>query len=154
MASTWVRRLTSGLTLGWMILTVFYFLGLSLAVFRVPAFPLAIGLARTTGRTGLWITLLPAAIGGAGLLLFVARKAAFGAGLLAVYSAFWFLMMLSGLPAVWNAKGSFCINSLNFCIVTPWIGRSAVVLLSAPFFLSTIWACRKASQSLQTSSAA
>jgi hypothetical protein len=154
MASTWVRRMLSGLTLGWMILTVFYFLGLSVAVFRVPAFPLAIGLARTTGRTGLWITLLPAAIGGSGLLLFIARKAAFGAGLLAVYSAFWFLMMLSGLPAVWNAKSSFCINSLSFCIVTPWIGRLTAVLLSTPFLFSTIWAWSKASQSLQTSSTA
>lgn len=127
----------------WIVLTILLFLGLSVLVFVTPRFPLAIGVLRTTGRTGLWITLLPALAGLAGVFLW--RRARLGAGLLAAYSSFWCLAVLSGLPYVWNAKRSFCIRT--FCITTPWLGRLTVLALAVPFLLAAIWAGRSASQS-------
>jgi hypothetical protein len=127
----------------WIVLTILLFLGLSVLVFVTPRFPLAIGLLRTTGRSGLWITFLPALVGLAGVLLW--RRAKLGAGLLTAYSSFWCLTFLSGLPYVWNAKRSFCIRT--FCITTPWLGRLTVLALAGPFLLAAIWAGRSASQS-------
>jgi len=122
------------LALFWIVVTIFFFLGLSVAVFRTPRFPLAIGMVRTTGRTGLWITLAPALVGVAGVLFWSRRK--LGAALLLAYSSFWSLWMLSNLPIVWNAKQSFCIRS--FCIVTPRVARLAVMALATPFILAAI----------------
>ncbi len=127
----------------WIILTILLFLGLSVLVFATPRFPLAIGLLRTTGRSGLWITFLPTLVALAGVILW--RRGRLGAWLLTAYSSFWCLGMLSGLPYVWNAKQSFCIRT--FCITTPWLGRLTVLALAAPFLLAAIWAGRKVSQS-------
>ena len=135
--------ITTLLAFFWIFLTILLFLGLSVAVFLTPRFPLAIGVLRTTGRPGLWITLLPSVVGLAGVLL--RQKAKLGAGLLTAYCSFWFLTTLSGLPYVWNAKRSFCIRS--FCITTPWLGRLTVLALATPFLLAAIWSGRTAMQS-------
>lgn len=135
--------LTTLLGFFWSTLSILLFLGLSVVVFVTPRFPLAIGVFRTTGRTGLWITLLPTLVGLGGVLLW--RRGKLGAGLLLTYSSFWCLTFLSSLPGVWNAKRSFCIRS--FCITTPWVGRLIVMALATPFLLAAIWAGRKDSQS-------
>lgn len=128
----------------WIFATILLFLGLSVVVFVTPRFPLAIGVLRTTGWYGLWITLLPTLIGLAGVVLW--RRGKLGAWLVAAYSSFWFLTILSGLPVVWNAKRSFCIRT--FCITTPWLGRLTTLALAAPFLLAAIWAASQiASQS-------
>ena len=132
-------RLRSGLAVFWTVFTIVFLLVLSLLVLRVRDFPLAIGAFRTVGRSGLWITLLPAVVGAVGLFL-LTRKKPLGPWLLIAYSVFWFVMLVGALPTVWHAKTSFCINWLNFCIVTPWITRVVVVVLAAPFLFSAIWA--------------
>ena len=58
--------LTTLLGFFWILLTIFLFLGLSVLVFVTPRFPLAMGVIRTTGRSGLWVTLLPTLVGAAG----------------------------------------------------------------------------------------
>ena len=63
----------------WTLLTILLFFGLSVPVFVTPRFPLTRGGLRTTGRSGLWIALLPALIGLAGALLW--RRGKLGAGL-------------------------------------------------------------------------
>jgi hypothetical protein len=122
------------LALFWIIVTILFFLGSSVAVFRTPRFPLAIGMVRTSGRSGLWITLVPALVGVVGVLFWTRRK--LRAALLLAYSSFWSLWMLSNLPMVWNAKQSFCIR--NFCIVTPWTARLSVMALATPFVLAAV----------------
>ena len=67
-----------------------------------------------------------------------------GAALVAAYSSFWCLTVLSGLPYVWNAKRSFCIRTL--CITTPWLGRLMVLTLATPFLLAAVWAGRRVSR--------
>lgn len=115
-------------------MTMFFFLGLSVAVLRNPRFPLALGIIRTTGRTGLWITLLPAMVALVGLIARTRKK--FSAVLLAAYCAFWSVVILSGLPFVWNAKQSFCFK--NLCITSHWVARLAVLGLATPFVLAAI----------------
>jgi len=122
------------LALAWISFTIFYFAGLSVAVSRDPRFPLAIGIVRTTGRTGLWITLLPTLVGLAGVIVWKRRK--LSAELLLAYCAFWSATVLSGLPSVWNAKRSFCIRT--FCITSPWVARLTLLLLAAPFILAAL----------------
>jgi hypothetical protein len=126
----------SVLALLWICITALFFLGLSVAVFADPHFPLAIGVFRTVGRTGLWVTLLPTLAAMLGLILW--RRQKFGSALVSAYSLFWFIAFLSCLPYVWNAKRSFCLR--NFCITTPWLGRLTVLALAAPFLLASIWA--------------
>jgi len=137
----------SVLALFWICITALFFLGLSVAVFANPHFPLAIGVFRTVGRTGLWVTLLPTLVAMLGLLLW--RRQKFGAGLVAAYSLFWSVAFLSCLPYVWNAKRSFCVR--NFCITTPWLGRLTTLALAAPFLLAAIWAGRARFQPPQSS---
>ena len=126
----------------WIVVTILLFLGLSVVVYTTPRFPLAIGVLRTTGRSGLWVTLLPTLVALVGVILW--RRGRLGAWLLTAYSSFWCFTMLSGLPYVWNAKRSFCIKT--FCITTPWLGRLTVLALAAPFLLAAIWAGRTASK--------
>ena len=137
-ASKMKASVGSVLALFWICITALFFLGLSVGVFADPHFPLAIGVFRTVGRTGLWVTLLPTLVAMLGLILW--RRQKFGSGLVAAYSLFWFVAFLSGLPYVWNAKRSFCLR--NFCITTPWLGRLTVLTLAAPFLLAAIWAGR------------
>jgi len=125
----------------WVLVTTLFFFGLSALILARPDFPLRLGVFQTVGRSGLWVTLLPALAGLLGMICWRQKK--FGAVLVTAYSAFWFLTLLSGLPYVWNAKQSFCVASLNFCITTPWLGRVTVLAVAAPFLLTTIWAVKR-----------
>ncbi|MEJ2009604.1 MAG: hypothetical protein P8Z30_15855 [Acidobacteriota bacterium] len=98
---------------------------------------------RTVGRTGLWVTLLPGLGGLVGLFLLL-RRARPGAWLLGAYSLFWIALLISGLPAVWNAHHSFCFRTL--CITTPWVGRLLLLALAAAFVMAGLWACREATR--------
>jgi hypothetical protein len=42
------------------------------------------------------------------------------------------------LPAVWNARSSFCTQTM--CIRTPWLGRLLVLALASPFVVEVLWA--------------
>jgi hypothetical protein len=134
------RRISLGTLLAflWIIVTMFFFLGLSVAVFRNPRFPLALGMIRTTGRAGLWITFVPAVVALAGLLASTWRG--LSAVLLAAYCAFWSVVILSGLPYVWNAKQSFCFK--NLCITTHWVARLTILALATPFVLAAFSTAR------------
>lgn len=124
------------LVLVWTLASLVVLFVIAVLILRQPNFPLTLGLIRTVGRSGLWVTLLPAISGLFALcLLFIRRR--LGAKLLGVYSAFWLGVWLSALPTVWNARRSFCLH--NFCITTPWLGRLTVFALSVPFLLVTLW---------------
>jgi hypothetical protein len=100
-----------------------------------------LGIIRTTGLTGLWVTLLPAAVGLVGMIL-LKRARQTGLALVALYSAFWLAVGASALPTVWNAKRSFCLNGIGFCITSPWLGRIVALTLLTPFLLVALWSCR------------
>ncbi|MFZ3201643.1 MAG: hypothetical protein WA175_10900 [Candidatus Acidiferrales bacterium] len=138
-------RLRLILTLAWTLCSVIWLFVIAVLILRQPNFPLNLGLVRTTGRAGLWVTLLPAMWGLAAVcLLFIRRK--LGAKLLGIYSGFWLAILLSGLPAVWNAQRSFCIQRLDFCITTPWLGRLIVFAFVVPFLLVALWSLREAAR--------
>ncbi|MGO9864869.1 MAG: hypothetical protein ACLPLR_14745 [Terriglobales bacterium] len=135
-------RLRLTLVFLWTLASFVWLFIIAFLIFHQPGFPLKLGLVRTTGRTGLWITLLPALWGLAAVcLLFIRRK--LGARLLGIYSAYWVGILLSALPAVWNARHSFCIRN-HFCITTPWVGRLTVVAFAIPFLLVALWSYREA----------
>lgn len=135
-------RLRLALVFLWTLASLMWLFVIAVLIFRQPNFPLNIGMIRTAGRAGLWITLLPALWGLVAVcLLFIRRK--LGAKLLAIYSAFWVGILLSALPAVWNARRSFCIHD-TFCITTPWLGRLTVFALAVPFLLVALWSLREA----------
>ena len=107
-----------------------------------PQFPLGLGAIRTRGLAGLWVTFVPAVVGLAGVILLRGTRW-LGAGLLLLYSAFWALVIASGLPSIWNAKSSFCLNGLGVCITSPWIGRLTALALLAPFLAIAVWTGRR-----------
>jgi len=125
----------------WSVGSAIFFLAVALGILTQPNFPLSFGLVRTSGLAGLWATLLPAVVGLGGVLL-VRRPGPLGAGLLLLYSAFWSVLLASGLPNVWNAGTSFCLNSLGVCITSPWIGRLVAMGLLAAFLLVGVWSWR------------
>jgi hypothetical protein len=129
------------LALLWSSLTAFLLMGISFLILRDAKFPLNLGIINTTGRAGLWATLLPGLIGLVAVLLALWHSK-IGVRLLGIYSLFWAVVVASGLPAVWNAKRSFCIRTL--CITTPWLGRLMVLALTAPFLLVALWTRFKA----------
>lgn len=133
-----VRR---GLALGWSWFSVVYLLVVSALIIQDPAFQLRFGKLNTVGRTGLWITLLPALIGMTALLL-LSIRAELGGWLLSLYALFWTGLLAAGLPAIWNAQTSFCTRT--FCIRTPWIGRSLLLALVGSFVSVMVWSWRKA----------
>lgn len=128
-----------GLAFVWTSATIIMLLVISALIVAQPHFPLNLGVIKTNGLTGLAATLLPAVAGIAGMILFF-RPAArrLGAQLLGGYSAFWALIFLSGLPAVWNARRSFCLKSLNFCIISPWVARLTMLSIVLPFALASV----------------
>ena len=132
------------LALLWSALTSLYLLLLSSLILRAPGFSLKLGSINTVGRTGLWVTLLPGLLGFMAVLLLLARRRA-GAWLLSVYSLFWTGVLIAGLPAIWNARTSFCTRS--FCITTPWLGRLLLLALAGVFLLVALWAYRGAARS-------
>ena len=132
--TTW-RRITRGLAVSWCLLTALLLLGISVGILTQPGFPLGLGWIRTTGLAGLWVTLLPGVVALAGVVLLRRRRRLAG-GLLVTYSAFWAAVVGSGLPLVWYAKSSLCLNSLGVCITSPGLGRLAATALLAAFVLA------------------
>lgn len=121
----------------WPAVTTVYLLVLSSLILGDARFPLNLGLIRTIGRSGLWITLAPAVVGVAAVLLVVLQKRS-GAAMLGVYCWFWIGVLASGLPFVWNARESFCTPTE--CIRTPWIGRLLLLGMMALFVTVALWA--------------
>jgi len=115
----------------------------TLLIFAQPEFPLNIGVVRTTGRVGLFASLLPALVGTLGLVLLRYRRAV-GAWFLTAYSGFWAVVFLAGLPQVWNVRQSFCLEGLGFCITSLWIARVTVFAVALPFLLSVWWSLQQA----------
>lgn len=124
----------SALAALWTIGTAVFLLVLSSLILLQPRFPLNFGEIRTTGLPGLWVTFLPAVAAVGGLLL-LRRSPRSGATLLATYSLFWTSVLSSGFPEIWNARRSFCLNALNFCIISPWVARVTLGGLVLPFLL-------------------
>jgi len=124
----------------WLAISTSYLLVVSVLIFGDARFPLNLGAIRTTGRTGLWITLAPAIVGGLAFLLVLLRIRA-GAIVLGAYCGFWIAVLANCLPWVWNARQSFCTRTI--CIRTPWIGRLLLFGLMTPFAIVAIWAKRE-----------
>ena len=140
MTGSYVRR-----ALVWLFIsaTIGFLLVLTVLIVAQTKFPLNIGVVRTTGRAGLFVSLLPALVVTVGLRLLWYKRAT-GAILVAAYSAFWAIVFLGVLPQVWNARQSFCLKGLNFCIISPWVARLTVLAIATPFLLSAWWALRQA----------
>jgi hypothetical protein len=134
-----VRRALASLFIA---VTIGFLVVITILIVTQPKFPLDIGLVRTTGRTGLFVTVVPAMAGIIGLAL-LWRKRRVGSILVTAYCAFWAIVFLGGLPQVWNARQSFCLKGLNFCIVSPWVARLTVFAIAIPFLLSAWWALRQ-----------
>jgi hypothetical protein len=133
-------RIARWSALAWLAVSSIYLLGLSVVICGNARFPLTLGAIKTTGRTGLWLTLVPAIAGLAALGLLLFRERA-GAMALGVYCAFWIVVLAGVLPFVWNARQSFCTATM--CIRTPWIGRLLVFGLMTPFAIVALWARRE-----------
>lgn len=121
----------------WLAISTTYLLVLSVLIAGNAQFPLNLGAIRTTGRTGLWVTLVPAIAGSLAFFLLWLRIRA-GALVLGAYCGFWTVILVCGLPWVWNARETFCTRTV--CIRTPWIGRLLVIGLMTPFVIVAIWA--------------
>jgi hypothetical protein len=135
-----VRRALASLFIA---VTIGFLVVITILIVTQPKFPLDIGLVRTTGRTGLFVTAVPAMVGIIGLAL-LWRKRRVGSILVTAYCAFWAIVFLGSLPQVWNARQSFCLKGLNFCIVSPWVARLTVLAIVTPFLLSGWWSLRQA----------
>jgi hypothetical protein len=146
-ASSIQSRIGRWSALAWLAGSSVYLLVLSAVICGNARFPLKLGAIKTTGRTGLWLTLVPALAGflALGLVLFRIRAGAF---ILGVYCAFWTAVLASVLPFVWNARQSFCTSTM--CIRTPWIGRLLVFGLMTPFAIVALWARREFARLRQT----
>ncbi len=131
----------------WLAGSSIYLLALSVVIWGNPHFPLKLGVIKTTGRTGLWLTLVPALAGFLAFFLLLVRSRA-GAMVLGVYCAFWIAVLAGVLPFVWNARQSFCTQTM--CIRTPWIGRLLVFGLMTPFAIVGLWARREFARLRQT----
>jgi len=125
-----------GLALTWSATTIMYLVVVSVVIIRDTSFRLDIGVIKMTGRAALWPILVPAVIGLVGLIL-VLWHVRWGGWLLGAYSLFWAGVLAAGLPAIWNAKTSFCTRTI--CITTPWIGRLLLFALATCFFLVALW---------------
>ena len=123
--------------------TVIFDLVITVMIAIRPGFPLDVGLIRTVGRAGLAVTVPPAVVGLVGLA-WLRRRRALGAALVATYSGFCAAVFLGALPRVWNAPRSFCLQGLNFCILSPWVSRLTAVGIAAPFVLTAWWSVRQA----------
>lgn len=136
------QRVTGGLARLWTAGTATLLLVIAVGILTQPRFPLGLGPIRTTGLAGLWVTLVPAAVGLVGVVL-IRGHGRFGPVLVLLYSAFWSVAVASALPSVWNAKKSFCLNGPGFCITSPWIGRVVALGILTPFVLVGGWAWRR-----------
>ena len=133
-----MARVRLGLAFIWTLTTLVFLSVISCLIFTKPAFPLNLGFIQTTGRAGLLATVVPAVAGLAGGLWFAARRSSGGLFVLALYSAFWGVVFAGGLPAIWNARRSFCLKGLDFCIISPWVARITLMAIVLPFLLAAI----------------
>ena len=133
-----VQRLLASLFIS---ATIVFLVVITVLIIMQPSFPLNFGFIYTTGRTGLFVTVVPVMVGIVGLALLWSRQR-IGAILVATYCAFWAVVFLGGLPRVWNARQSFCLEGLNFCITSPWVARLTVLAIATPFLLSAWWSLR------------
>ncbi len=127
-----MRRFLVVVALIWTAATAGFLLFVSVLMIVQPRFPLNLGAIKTVGPSGLFVTLVPAAAAIAGLASLRSGRGS----LVAAYHAFCAAVMLSGLPAVWDARRSFCIKGLDFCIYSPWVARLTVIGIAVPFILS------------------
>jgi hypothetical protein len=134
-----VRR---ALVRAWIVATTLPLLGITLGVLMEPGFPLGLGVIRTRGLTGLWVSLLPAVVGLAGVVL-LGRSRRMAAGLILAYSVFWVVLLAGMLPVVWNVESSFCLRGLGVCITAAWLGRLIVLALLATFVVVSTWSLRR-----------
>ncbi len=135
------HRVTGALARFWATASAIFLLVIAVQILMQPSFPLGLGSIRTTGLAGLWVTLVPAVVGLAGVVL-TRASSRLGPGLVVLYSLFWSVGVASALPTIWNAKTSFCLSGLGFCITSPWIGRMAAIGVLASFLLVGGWAYR------------
>ncbi len=138
--TTW-SRVARRLAVSWTLFTAVFLLVVAVGILTQPAFPLGLGALRTTGRAGLWFTLLPASVAIGGAVLFESRSR-LAAGLLVTYSVFWAGVVASALPFVWNAGSSFCLSGLGVCITGPWLARLTTMALLSAFALAGLWFAR------------
>jgi hypothetical protein len=129
------------LALAWTAATALALLGISVGIVMQPKFPLNFGIVRTTGLTGLWATFVPGLLALTGVALIRVRTP-LAAALILVFSCYWAIVLAGGLPVVWNATSSFCLNGLGVCITIPWIGRAVLLGLIGAFALTGLWAWR------------
>lgn len=122
----------------WTAVTVVALLVISILILLQPRFPLNFGAIRTTGRMGLLVTLVPSLAAIGGMILWRGSRRRTGAWILTAYSLYWAVVFLSGLPAVWNARRSFCLDALHFCIISPWVARLTVIGIALPFVLAAL----------------
>ncbi len=121
----------------WLAISAIYLLVVSVLICGDARFSLKLGAIRTTGLTGLWITLVPAIAGFLALFLILFRIRT-GAIVLGAYCWLWIAVLACVLPWVWNARESFCTQTM--CIRTPWIARLLVLGLATPCLMVAIWA--------------
>jgi hypothetical protein len=136
--STW-DRLFLALTVLWTTFTVVFLGVITVVIVKEPAFSLGLGLIRTIGLAGLWITVPSILLGTAGLAMLMTRRA-IGARVLLLYSFIWTLILLPGmlsrLPAIVRHPIAYCTSGT----CTPWIIKVAITLA---FVLSTVWYARQ-----------
>jgi hypothetical protein len=135
-------RVSGGLARFWTTGSAVLLLVIAAHVLTQPGFPLGLGVIRTTGPAGLWLTLAPAVAGLLGVAL-LRRPGRLGPELVLLYSGFWSLVVVGALPGVWNAKRAFCLSGLGFCIASQWIGRMAAIGVLSSFLLVAFWAWRR-----------
>ena len=131
----------------WTIFTVVWLGVITAMIVREPAFQLGLGLIRTRGLAGLWVTVPSILLGIAGLILLKTRRT-IGTRLLLFYSVVWTLTlvpgMLSELPAIVRHPLAYCASGT----CTPWVIK---VSITVAFALSAFWYARRAYAQLHRS---
>ena len=124
----------------WTIFTVVWLGVITAMILREPAFQLGLGLIRTRGLAGLWVTVPSILLGIAGLILLKTRRT-IGFRLLLCYSALWTLALLPGtlaqLPTIVRHPIAYCADGT----CTPWV---ITVSITVAFALSAFWYARQA----------
>ncbi|HKH99728.1 MAG TPA: hypothetical protein VJ999_11525 [Candidatus Sulfotelmatobacter sp.] len=132
-------RIFLALAVFWTAFTVVWLGVITAMIFNDPAFQLGLGLVRTQGLAGLWVTVPSILVGIAGLILLLTRRT-IGTRLLLLYSAVWtitlFPGMLSELPAIVRHPLAYCTSKT--CM--PWVIKVAITVA---FALSALWYARQ-----------
>ncbi len=131
----------------WATFTVVALVVITTLILKEPGFSLGLGLIRTHGLAGLWVTVPSIVLGITGLILLTMRRA-IGTRLLLIYSVIWTLTlvpgMLSELPAIVRHPLAYCTS--RTCI--PWVIKVAITVA---FVLSALWYARQAYAQLHRS---